>query len=131
MDAARQGDGPSAAVFRNAGRGAVLRAVAASLRISARRGGWRQVDADHPAGRGHRRDEAGFAATANLAEGSRVVAQADSLPRASARLQPALRAGTKVPSLAKKACPTQSKLNLAAGWGNFKAKPIQIGRAHL
>src|SRR5256885_1846374 len=39
---------------------------------------------------------------------------------------PLLRAGTKVPSLAKKACPTQSKLNLAAGWDNFKAKPIRI-----
>src|SRR6266566_7873761 len=71
MDAAGQGDGPSAAVFRNAGCGAVLRTVAASLRISAGRGGWRQVDADHPAGRGHRRDEAGSAAVANLAEGSR------------------------------------------------------------
>ncbi len=70
---------------KNAGRGAVLRAVAASLRVSARRGGWRQVDADHPARRGHRRDEAGLASVANLAEGSRVVAQADSLRRASAR----------------------------------------------
>src|SRR5260370_27696114 len=75
LDAAWPGDVPSAAVFRNARRRAILRAVAASLRISSGWRRWRQVDADHPAGRGHGDNEEGFAAVENLAQRSCVVGQ--------------------------------------------------------